>query len=71
MSINESEYRHNLNGIVRALKVIAGDNTASVQVYSSGNCILRTGISHTELLTVEQFAKRMDEAVESHYEAGR
>lgn len=68
MSINQSHYKYSLQGIVDALKVIAGGDMASVQINSDGTCILRSGITHTEHLTVEQFATVMDEEVRKSFE---
>lgn len=71
MSINQAEYQIRLRGIVRALRAIAasdGDDYASVQISTYDNCILRVGVTRTEHLTIEEFAKRVDKAAEADFE---
>lgn len=67
MSINSTQYEINLKSIVEVLAVIAGQDMASVQINSDGMCILRTGVLHTEHLTVKEFAKRLDETMVKFY----
>ena len=72
MSINKSEYKIRLRGFVEVLRILAGQSPdtqeAKLTIHSDGRCELNLGDHYGEILTAEQLAKRLDVAVEAHYD---
>lgn len=68
MSVSEAEYRYALESIVTGLKAIGGSDMASVQINSDGRCILRSGVLHTEHMSVGEFALEIARAVAADLE---
>lgn len=70
MSINSAEYNNQLEGLSDIMSVLAevADETCSIQIDSSGFCHLRVGFKDTEILTIKDCAKRLDQIMTDYWE---
>lgn len=78
MSINESQYRYNLESLLNVLKIMieqhkttpGADGTGSITIHHSGTVELTIGTEYGEMAHYPQFAKDMGAAMEKHYDEG-